>query len=141
MDNNLRYFLTAFFGSLGIFVLVAYGYAMISGGDSALIAIIGKALIYFTVPVFILVAVNIYRPGWVSKKETSLYVQVVLSLALLLVMFTLWSYIDGRGSRFLRMGFSEYWSRMLQGSWFAIVYFSLAVPILLKIAKNKLSSH
>lgn len=140
MDNNLRLFLTAFFGSLGIFVLVAYGYSIISGGDSSVFAIMGEALIYFTVPVFVLVAVNTYRPGWVSKKETSVYVQVVLSLALLWVMFTLWSYIDDRGSRFLRMGFLDYWSRMLQGSWFAIVYFSLAVPILLNIAKKKLAS-
>lgn len=137
MDNKLRYFLTSFFGSLGIFILITYGHSLISGGDRSLIAITGRILIYFTVPVFVLVAMDTYRPGLVSKKVPSVYVQVVQSIVLLVVMLTLWSALEGRGSRYLQMGFFNYWLRVLQGYGFAIVYFSLAIPILLKLSMRR----
>jgi hypothetical protein len=102
MESKLRYFLIAFFGSLVIFILMMYGYSLINSGDRSLIAIAGRVLIYYTVPIFILALVNVYLPGYFAKRSNlifrNLYVQIVQSIILLVIMVAALAYLEGLNS-------------------------------------------
>jgi hypothetical protein len=62
MENKKRYLLLAFFGSLGSFIVIMFIYSLIRGSEWNLIKLTGNILIYYTVPVFILISACIYLP-------------------------------------------------------------------------------
>ncbi len=140
MENKLRSFLTAFFGSIAIFILIIFGYSLINGGERGILTITVNILIYYTVPVFILVLAGIYLPAYFAKRSylvfNNLYIQVLQTFILLVIMLSVLIYVEGLGSRYLRMGFLNYWLKMMQGFGIAIIYFSLSIPILLKLVKD-----
>ncbi|HTH54581.1 MAG TPA: hypothetical protein VL728_00960 [Cyclobacteriaceae bacterium] len=134
-DSRRKYFLMTFFGSFGVFILLMCLYLTIVGVRGSLISAIGRILIYYSVPAFILVATNTYLPSSSSKRSGSvfdkIYSRIIVSLILSMAMFTAWTWIEGQGLTFLEMGFLNYWLKMLKATSFAVIFFSMSIPIIL----------
>lgn len=137
--------LKAVFWSLLLFAIGFSSFISIKEGEFNLMGLVIS--IYYLIPVFLFGLSYVTVLSWLVDNlkfrhlSSSLATQVVLSLTLGLLYFTLWIWIDGGPRDYRGIHFSSYWIGELKQYSLPLVYFGITMPVILKILTRNRKSN